>query len=333
MSPYSVYEDGAPHIDPAILELPVPILGICYGLQELAWRLSPENVVAGSEREYGHAVCTPQRYGTSVDRLFEGLGDAVDVYMSHGDRLEQLPEGFCTIATSKNSPFAGIAHKEKPIWGIQFHPEVNHTPRGKEILLNFVKVCGAEQNWSMSNFCDQEIARIRKLIGPTAQVIGAVSGGVDSTVGAKLLKEAIGDRFHAVLVDNGVMRLDECKQVKQTLAEHLGISLTVVDAADRFLGALKGVVDSERKRKIIGGLFIDIFEEEAIKIEKAAENTPNAGKVEWVCHERFQRSQVLSSAYLQSCGQYLESQSSQLTAFSPDVIESLSFKGPSATIK
>ncbi|TPX13874.1 uncharacterized protein E0L32_005818 [Thyridium curvatum] len=306
--PFSVYEEGAPHADPAIFEesYGVPILGICYGLQEIAWRLSPENVIAGTEREYGHADLTPDRHGGDVDRLFDGIEGSMQVYMSHGDRLSQLPQGFCTIATTRNSPFAAIAHKEKAIYGIQAHPEVSHTPRGIELLKNFaVNICGARQHWSMSSFCDQEIARIRALVGPTAQVIGAVSGGVDSTVAAKLMTEAIGDRFHAVLVDNGLMRLNECQQVKETLTEHLGISLTVVDGSKRFLDALKGVEEPERKRKIIGGLFIDIFEEEAIRIEKEAEHTPNAGKVVWF---------VQGTLY-------------------PDVIESISFKGPSATIK
>ena len=202
--------------------------------------------------------------------------------MSHGDKLSQLPEGFHTIATSRNSPYAGIAHESKPLYGIQFHPEVTHTPRGKKLLENFAaKICGAKQNWSMSNFIDQEIIRIRKLVGEKGQVIGAVSGGVDSTVAAKLMKEAIGDRFHAVLVDNGVMRLNECQQVKETLGEHLGINLTIADASQKFLDGLKGVTEPEKKRKFIGNTFIYIFEEEALKIEKAAENTPNAGKVEW----------------------------------------------------
>ncbi|CAM1501959.1 Fc.00g039430.m01.CDS01 [Cosmosporella sp. VM-42] len=324
--PFSVYEKEAPHADPAFFDLPnTPILGVCYGLQELAWRLSPDNVIAGTEREYGHADLTPERHGGQVDRLFDGIEGSMQVYMSHGDRLSNLPEGFITIATTQHSPFAAIAHKEKPIFGIQAHPEVSHTPRGIELLKNFaVKICGAKQHWTMSSFCDQEIVRIRALVGPKAQVIGAVSvrkstglehfaeradypiqGGVDSTVAAKLMKEAIGDRFHAVLVDNGLMRLNECKEVKQTLAEHLGISLTVVDAGERFLTALKGVDEPEKKRKIIGGLFIEIFEEEAIKIEKEAENTPNAGEVKW---------------FLQG-------------TLYPDVIESISFKGPSATIK
>ncbi|EED14082.1 GMP synthase [Talaromyces stipitatus ATCC 10500] len=304
--PYSVYDPIAPHVDPAFFELGVPILGVCYGLQEIAWRVGKENVVAGTEREYGHAIITAQRHNDHVDRLFKGLEDGMQVWMSHGDRLAALPEGFVTIATTTNSPFAGIAHKEKPVYGIQFHPEVSHTPRGTDLLRNFaIDICGAESNWSMPNFIDKEIARIRKLVGDKAQVLGAVSGGVDSTVAAQLMKTAIGDRFHAVLINNGVMRLDECTQVQQTLQQHLGINLTIVDGSELFLGRLKGVTEPERKRKIIGETFIDLFEEEAKRIEKEAENTPNAGKVEW---------------FLQG-------------TLYPDVIESLSFKGPSATIK
>jgi GMP synthase (glutamine-hydrolysing) len=178
------------------------------------------------------------------------------VWMSHGDKLSKLPEGFHVIATTNNSPYAGIAHKTKPVYGIQFHPEVSHTPRGIKLLDNFAAICDVRRNWTMSNFVEQEIARIRALVGPKAQVIGAVSGGVDSTVAARLMKEAIGDRFHAVLVDNGVMRLNECEQVKQTLAEHLGINLTVVDASEKFLSVLKGVEDPEVKRKRIGHTFV-----------------------------------------------------------------------------
>jgi GMP synthase (glutamine-hydrolysing) len=304
--PYSVYEKDAPHVDPAIFELGVPILGICYGLQEIAWHHG-KNVVAGTEREYGHAAVQAMRHNGHVDKLFKDLEDDLKVWMSHGDKLGALPPSFHTIAATKNSPFAGIAHETKPIYGIQFHPEVTHTPRGVKLLENFaVGICGTRQDWTMSKFVDKEIARIRTLVGEKGQVLGAVSGGVDSTVAAKLMHEAIGDRFHAVLVDNGCMRLYECEQVKNTLTEHLGINLTVVDASDLFLDGLKGITDNpEAKRKFIGSTFIDVFEAEALKIEEAAKNSPKAGRIEW---------------FLQG-------------TLYPDVIESISFKGPSATIK
>jgi GMP synthase (glutamine-hydrolysing) len=226
--------------------------------------------------------------------------------MSHGDKLSHLPDDFQTIATTSNAPFAGIAHASKELWGIQFHPEVTHTPKGTKILENFaVKICKAKQEWTMEKFIDKELARIRALVGEKGQVIGAVSGGVDSTVAAKLMNEAIGDRFHAVLVDNGVMRLDECKQVKETLTKHLGINLTVIDASERFLGKLKGVTDPEKKRKLIGNTFIEVFQETAKDIAQQAHNTGGEGEIEWLL---------------------------QGTLY-PDVIESISFKGPSQTIK
>ncbi|KAJ9644596.1 GMP synthase (glutamine-hydrolyzing) [Coniosporium tulheliwenetii] len=307
--PYSVYEEGAPHVDPAVFDLNVPLLGICYGLQEIAWHHG-KNVLAGEKREYGHAYLDIQRHNGGaghIDELFKGLEDNLEVWMSHGDKLSHLPESFVTIATTPNAPFAGIAHTEKPYYGIQFHPEVTHTPKGTQLLKNFaVKICKAEQNWTMSKFVDQEITRIRKLVGDKGQVIGAVSGGVDSTVAAKLMQEAIGDRFHAVLVDNGVLRLNEAQIVKETLTKHLGINLTVVDASERFLGLLKGVKDDpERKRKIIGNTFIEVFQEEAKKIADTAAGSAKAGEIEWLL---------------------------QGTLY-PDVIESISFKGPSATIK
>ncbi|KAK4656659.1 GMP synthase (glutamine-hydrolyzing) [Podospora pseudocomata] len=306
--PASVYDEVAPHADPAVFDLGVPILGICYGCQEIAWRANSANVAAGEAREYGHADVTIKKVegADHVNKLFQGLGEEMHVYMSHFDKLVKLPEGFTILASTPNSEFAGIAHETKPVFGVQFHPEVEHTPRGVELFKNFaVDICGARQHWVMSDFIQHEIQRIRKLVGPKAQVIGAVSGGVDSTVAARLMTEAIGDRFHAVLVDNGVMRLNECQQVKETLEKHLGINLTVIDGADLFLSRLKGLTEPEAKRKVIGSTFIDLFEEEAIRIEKAAENTPNAGKVEY---------------FLQG-------------TLYPDVIESLSFKGPSATIK
>ncbi|KAG5917988.1 GMP synthase (glutamine-hydrolyzing) [Claviceps capensis] len=280
--PSSVYDEGSPHVDPAVFELGVPILGICYGCQEIAWQTDSGNVARGTAREYGHADVTIQKAGSHADRLFAGLGETMHAYMSHFDKLVRLPEGFVVVAKTANSEFAGIAHQTKPVFGVQFHPELEHTPRGSELLRNFsVDICGALPNWVMSDFIEQEITRIRKLVGDTAQVIGGVSGGVDSTVAAKLMKEAIGDRFHAILIDNGLMRLNECEEVKATLQQHLGINLTVVDGGELFLSRLQGVTEPEKKRKIIGETFIDLFEKEAIRIENEAKDTPNAGKVSW----------------------------------------------------
>lgn len=279
--PASVYAAGSPHADPAYFDLDVPVLGICYGLQEIAYRSNADNVVAGVTREYGYADLKAKRVNGHVDRLFEGLEDGFKVWMSHGDKLAKLPKGFHTIATTQNSEFAAIAHESKHIYGLQLHPEVTHTENGIKILENFaVRICGAKQNWTMANFVDQEILRIRKLVGD-GQVLGAVSGGVDSTVAAKLMQRAIGDRFHAVLVNNGVMRLDECEQVQKTLEKHLGINLTVADASQQFLDGLKGITDPEQKRKFIGSKFITVFEEEAKKIEAATAHSKKAGLVEW----------------------------------------------------
>ncbi|KAI5201016.1 GMP synthase subunit B [Aureobasidium subglaciale] len=308
--PYSVYWDDAPHVDPAVFEMGVPILGICYGLQEIAWHSDQKNVVAGEKREYGHAILNVQKHSgktAHVDALFSGLEEDMDVWMSHGDKLSQRPAGFVTVATSENAPFAGIAHEEKEWFGIQFHPEVTHTKKGTPLIKNFaVSICGAKQDWTMDAFVGKEIDRIRALVGPKGQVIGAVSGGVDSTVAAKLMHEAIGDRFHAIMVDNGVLRLNEAKQVKETLTAGLGINLTVIDASDRFLDLLAGVKDDpEKKRKIIGNTFIEIFQEKAKEIAAAAKGSANEGEIEWLL---------------------------QGTLY-PDVIESISFKGPSATIK
>jgi len=305
--PYSVYDADAPHVDPAVFELDVPILGICYGLQEIAWHHG-KNVAAGDKKEYGRTTLQLQRHAghPHIDLLFDGLDDGLEVWMSHGDKLSRLPEQFETIATTDNAPFAGIAHTAKHYYGIQFHPEVTHTPKGAHILRNFaVNICQARADWTMGAFFDIEIARIRALVGEKGQVIGAVSGGVDSTVAAKLMQTAIGDRFHAVMVDNGVLRLNEAAQVKKTLTEGLGVNLTVIDASELFLGRLANVSDPEQKRKIIGNTFIDVFEQKAKEIAAAAENSPRAGKIEY---------------FLQG-------------TLYPDVIESISFKGPSATIK
>ena len=304
--PYSVYDSNAPHVDPAVFDLNVPILGICYGLQEMAWHHGKQ-VSAGERREYGYAMLdVAMANGSHTDRLLTSLGKKLDVWMSHGDKLSCLPDSFVTIATTGNAAFAGIAHSFKPFYGIQFHPEVTHTPKGKDLLRNFaVDICNVKQDWAMSRFADQEVARIRALVGERGQVIGAVSGGVDSSVAAKMMQTAIGDRFHAVLVDNGLLRQDEANLVKDTLGKHLGVNLTVIDATSLFLGRLRGVTDPEKKRKIIGNTFIDVFQSKAREIADAANGSSNEGDIEWLL---------------------------QGTLY-PDVIESISFKGPSATIK
>lgn len=225
--------------------------------------------------------------------------------MSHGDQIDKCPEGFKVIAKTRTAPFAAIAHEEKHLFGIQFHPEVTHTKRGKEIIKNFViNICDCKADWTMESFIDKEIERIRTIVGPHGQVVGAVSGGVDSTVAAKLMHNAIGDRFHAILVDNGVMRLNECQTVHATLTKHLGINLKLVDSSELFLGKLKGITDPEQKRKIIGNTFIEVFESEALRINEETKNSGH-GEIEFLL---------------------------QGTLY-PDVIESISFKGPSATIK
>lgn len=294
--PYSVYDKDAPHVDPEVFKLNVPILGICYGMQELAW-LTGSGVQRGEHREYGHALI---HVADAENPLFEGI-DNFQVWMSHGDKLTALPKGYEVVAKTDNSPYAAVCNAAERIWGIQFHPEVTHTAKGTVLLKNFaVSICGAAQNWNMKNFIETEIERIRQLVGPHGEVIGAVSGGVDSTVASKIMKEAIGDRFHAILVDNGVMRLNECETVKKTLTAGLGINLSVIDASEEFLSKLKGVTDPEKKRKIIGNTFIHVFEREAAKIKPAS-----GGEIEFLL---------------------------QGTLY-PDVIESISFKGPSQTIK
>ncbi|KAF7374112.1 hypothetical protein MSAN_00292300 [Mycena sanguinolenta] len=312
-SPYSVYDKDSPHADPAIYDLGVPILGICYGLQEMAWQMKG-TVDKCDHREYGFAQVKMAKVGgdnASVDALFEGLGDEMQVWMSHGDQLSAPPPDFHVIGYTATAPYAALVHDSKPFYGIQFHPEVTHSPRGKEVIGRFIlNICGCQKHWTMEEFIGKEIARIQEICGPTGRVIGAVSGGVDSTVAAKLMHEAIGDRFHAIMVDNGVLRLNEAKQVNEMLNKNLGVNLTVVDASELFLSRLEGIEDPEQKRKIIGNTFINVFETEAAKIEAAAaEEEKNGavakGRVEWLL---------------------------QGTLY-PDVIESISFKGPSATIK
>lgn len=316
-SPYSVYDDGAPRVDKDVFELGVPVLGICYGLQEIAWTFGGK-VDPHDRREYGKAMIEVVKTGNAHgDRLFEGEEESVQVWMSHGDQLSKCPPEFDVIARTPTAPFAALAHKTRPIFGVQFHAEVTHSPRGKQLFENFVdKICGCKRDWNMETFIEKEIARIRELVGPKGRVLGAISGGVDSSVAAKLMHEAIGDRFHAVMVDNGVLRAKEAVQVYEMLSKHLGVNVTVVDASDLFLTRLEGVDDPEKKRKIIGNTFINVFEEEVSKLEREAEEEEAEAKRAGRQHETKGKYEYLLQGTLY-----------------PDVIESISFKGPSATIK
>jgi len=299
--PSSVYDEGAPHVSPGVWKLiedsQIPVLGICYGMQELA-HVFGGTVAAGSKHEYGKSIV--KRVEGCKSEIFDGMPDEFQMWMSHGDKLTKIPEGFVPVASTENAEFVTIEHTEKRIWGLQFHPEVSHSPLGKNILENFcIKIAGAKPDWVMADYANEFIEEVRKRVGDD-HVIGAVSGGVDSTVAAVLMTRAIGDRFHAVLVDNGCLRKDEAKDVLKRMRDDCHVNLRCVDASDRFLDLLKGVTDPEKKRKIIGATFIEIFQQEATKIESEM-----GVKCEYLL---------------------------QGTLY-PDVIESISYKGPSATIK
>ncbi len=261
--PASVYAEDAPMPDEGIYDLGVPILGICYGLQVIAHQLRGK--VEKSERqEYGRARLRIVK----KDPIFEGLPDEFDVWMSHADKVVELPEGFETLAVSENSPHAVIANEGSKIYGFQFHPEVVHTSYGKELLANFVyRICRADRNWEMGDFISEKVEEIRKIVGKS-KVIAALSGGVDSTVASVLVHRAIGDQLHCFFIDHGLLRLGEREEVEKNLRS-LGLPLTVVDASELFLSRLKGVEDPEEKRRIIGNTFIEVFEREAKKVEGA----------------------------------------------------------------
>lgn len=315
-SPYSVYDEVAPRVDPDVFTAGVPVLGICYGLQEIAWNHGGK-VDPHDKREYGHAMVEVVKHGVPhLDALFKNWEGSVQVWMSHGDQLSKAPEDFVVIAKTPTAPFAAMAHKSKPIYGVQFHPEVTHSLRGVELFDSFVDICACRRDWTMETFIDKEIKRIREIVGPKGQVLGAISGGVDSSVAAKLMHEAIGDRFHAVMVDNGVLRTNEAAQVYEMLSKDLGVNLTVVDASEQFLSRLKDVEDPEQKRKIIGNTFIHVFEAEVAKLEKQAEDEEAAALAAGKPQEAKGKFEYLLQGTLY-----------------PDVIESISFKGPSATIK
>ena len=260
--PNSVYGEDVPTADPALLEV-APVLGICYGMQLVAY-LSEGAVTRGGRREYGRAEMTVREAGG----LFHGLdvGERMTVWMSHGDHVERAPRGYVVTAESAGNPIAAMRHESRPIHCVQFHPEVAHTPRGSEIISNFLfEICGAEASWTPGAFIDEEVARVCELVGPS-RVICGLSGGVDSAVAAALVHRAIGDQLTCIFVDTGLLRLHEREQVERTFRAHLGIDLVTVDAADRFLSALAGVDDPERKRKIIGHTFIDVFEDAAASV-------------------------------------------------------------------
>ena len=262
--PESVNLDDPPRVSPVVFELGVPVLGICYGMQTMAAELGGK-VEASEHREFGYAEIDP---GDS--NLFGGLSDGdnkLKVWMSHGDRVEAAPPGFEITASSRNSPLAAMEDKERHFYGVQFHPEVTHTPQGQRMIERFVlDICECAGDWTPGNIVADAIANVREQVGDGKVLLG-LSGGVDSSVVAALLHEAIGDQLVCVFVDHGLLRYHEGDQVMETFAEHMHINVIRVNAADRFFAALEGVSDPEEKRKIIGGKFIEVFDEEAHKLE------------------------------------------------------------------
>ena len=261
--PNSVYDDEAPTAPNGLLDLGVPVLGLCYGMQ-LMTQLAGGKVVAAGRREYGRAQLT-----VHGGRLFSGFspGETTPVWMSHGDHVANVPPGYRLTASSENSPVAGIEHERLPLMAVQFHPEVAHTARGGEVINAFLfDVCGCAPDWTSAQFIESEVAKVRQRVGPTARVICGLSGGVDSSVAAALVHRAVGDRLTCIFVDHGLLRLHERDQVEQTFRRHLGIDLRVVDASDQFLTLLAGVSEPEHKRKIIGKAFIDVFEDAAKQV-------------------------------------------------------------------
>jgi len=259
--PASVYGDGAPHSDPHILELGVPVLGICYGMQLISYQLGGD-VRRADKREYGYADLNIREGGG----LLDGLGPSTQVWMSHGDSVLAAPQGFRILGSTDNTSTAAIADLDRRLFGVQFHPEVVHTPRGRELIQNFLyKVCGCSPNWTPASFVEESVAAIRRQVGGE-KVLCALSGGVDSSVAAVLVHRAVGDQLTCVFVDHGLLRQGEAEQVVQTFRERYRINLVHVDARRRFLTLLDGVTDPEAKRKIVGREFIRVFEDEARKL-------------------------------------------------------------------
>jgi GMP synthase (glutamine-hydrolysing) len=291
--PSSVYDEGAPLPDKAILESGVPILGICYGMQAMGYLLGGQ-VVPAERREYGPAELRLEGTGGLLDGVTPERGNQITVWMSHGDTVLRPPKGFVSLASTANCPVAAMADADRRLYAVQFHPEVAHTAQGKTVLANFLRACGVKRDWSMTSFVDTAVAKIRDTVGGD-RVLCALSGGVDSSVVAALVHKAIGDQLTCLFVDNGLLRAGEAEYVVKTFRDAFKINLIHADASNRFLDRLRDVTDPEVKRKAIGNEFIAVFEEEARKL----------GRIPWLA---------------------------QGTVY-PDVIESVSFKGPSATIK
>jgi GMP synthase (glutamine-hydrolysing) len=261
--PASVYASDAPLAPSYVYESHLPVLGICYGMQAITKQLGGQ-VAPGTKKEYGHAV---MHLSDAESPLFANLPESTPVWMSHGDKIEEMPPGFNTLAYTENSPYAVIGN-DSNVFGLQFHPEVAHTPEGTTILKNFVyRICGCRGNWTMGNFVHESMSRIREQVGG-GKVINALSGGVDSSVVATLIHRAIGDQLTCIFVNNGLLRREEADRTLQVFKDNLGMNIIFVDATDRFLNRLAGVIDPEQKRKIIGEEFIRVFEEEADKIGK-----------------------------------------------------------------
>jgi len=261
--PASVYEPGAPLAPSYVYESHLPVLGICYGMQAIAKQLGGQ-VTPGAKHEYGHAIL---HLGEADSPLFADVSSSSPVWMSHGDKIEEMPPGFTALAHTENSPIA-VMGNDDGIFGLQFHPEVAHTPQGKTILRNFVyRICSCKGNWTMSNFATESIARIQKQVGK-GKVITALSGGVDSSVVATIIHRAIGDQLTCIFVNHGMLRREEVERTFNTFRLNLGMNIIYVDASERFLNRLKGIKDPEKKRKVIGEEFIKVFEEEAKKIGK-----------------------------------------------------------------
>ncbi len=269
--PASVYDESAPQLDPEIFSLGIPVLGICYGMQLMARHLGGE-VAYSAQREYGAGML----HVANGSQLFKGIGEQLDIWNSHGDKVTALPRGFRAAAHTENSRFAAIENPETHLYGLQFHPEVGHTPRGKEIIQNFVyDICHCSMDWTMGSFIHEACDRVRQQVGDEKVVLG-LSGGVDSSVVAALLHKAIGDQLTCIFVNNGLLRAREDEMVQRVFGENFHIKLKYVDASERFLTKLRGVIDPEQKRKIIGNEFIHVFQEATEKL--LAEDKANGSR-------------------------------------------------------